>query len=51
MKYPNKTIEQLEKSEAECSCLEKEKLTLELQLQDTIDTAKEQKSKHRNWKE
>lgn len=51
MKNPNKTIGQLEKSEAECSRLEKEKLVLELQLQDAIDTAKERKSKLRNWKE
>ena len=51
MKYPNNTIEQLEKSEAECSRLEKEKMALELQLQDARDTAKERKSKLRNWKE
>ena len=37
MTYPNKTIEQLEKSEAECCRLEKEKMALELQLQDAIE--------------
>ncbi|GFH44736.1 hypothetical protein CTEN210_01210 [Chaetoceros tenuissimus] len=51
MKNPDKTIEQLEKSEAECSRLEKEKMALEGQLKDAIETAKERKSKLRNWKE
>ena len=51
MTYPNKTIEQLEKSEAECCRLEKENMALELQLQDAIDTAEKRKSKLGNWKE